>query len=838
MRKSRISIALHTGAAVAAILVSPQVMAQSADDTSVNDSAVETGGVIMVTARKRQESLQDVPMAITALSAAKIERAGINNIQGVIKQTPSLQFDKGFSPQDNRVSIRGLPGNSGRPSVAILIDGIDYTTESIGTAGGGNLMDLRLFDFERIEVVKGPQSALYGRSAFGGAINYVPKEPGDEFGGSVGGELGLYGRAEVKGALDLPVDETLSLRVNGVYTRDGGYYRNSVTGNKLGGYEAFGGSVSAKWEPNDAGKIVARVTYSDDHEEQRAAKYYGLANGVSTQLASPAGVVGQRIGSGTIPAFVYGYAKGYIYNEDVPVAISADPKDPTGQTDYPGAHTRNIFATIHGEYDLGFADLSSWTGWARSKGTTVSDVDYHGQVLSQTALPAPGGLGEYSSNGYNGFWQFDISTKTTQMNQEFRLSSMDGGPFRWAVGGLYWYEKVEQLDRRLLSYGLGTGASAWLNVAQLGGRSPIAGKVGRTSEHLSGYGMAEYDILPTLTASVEARYAKESYDYLFGQTVAIAGTGNLALGPRPIVYVGSAGKASASTTYFAPRGILSWKPSTDMMFYASAARGVKPGGLTQVGTVDKDLGTYKPERVSNYELGAKFTFMNGKGYLNLAGFHMDYTDKQASTLVPVDLSISSQGALSVTTNAGKATIDGLEVEFGIEPVRGLTVSGGYTYLDAQYKDFVYNSTSTFDPARTGSCTIKTVGTTQVCETDLSGNGIEGASKHSGTATANYTTAVTGELDGFLEVSGTYRGPRWSDPYNAWKLRPITLVDVKLGITSEQYNLTFYVDNVFDNRRIQSATSLLDVAAGSFGPLNMVAYLPDPRRAGVRFNYNF
>ncbi|MEE4453685.1 TonB-dependent receptor [Novosphingobium resinovorum] len=837
MRKSGISLVLQSTVALAAMLMASQAAAETAAAPADDSAAVDAGGVIMVTARKRQESLQDVPIAISAISAEKIERQGINSVQGIIKQQPSLQFDKGFSPQDNRISIRGLPGNSGRPAVAILIDGIDYTTESLATSGGGNLMDLRLFDFERIEVVKGPQSALYGRSAFGGAINYVPKEPGDEFGGSAGGELGLYGRAEAKAALNLPINETLAMRVNGVYTRDGGYYRNSVTGNKLGGYEAWGGSVAVKWQPNDAGKVIARLTYSNDHEEQRAAKYYGLANGLSTQLATPADVVGQKIGTSTIPASVYGYRKGYVENEDVPIAFSADPSDPTGKSDYPGARTKNLFASIHGEYDLGFADLSTWTGYTRSTGTTKADVDYFGRALTQVSYPAPGGLGEYSSDGHNGFWQFDISTKTAQINQEVRLSSMDGGPLRWAVGGLYWWEKVEQLDRRIVSYGLGINASAWLNLAQQGGSSPIADTVGRTSEHISGYGLVEYDILPTLTASVEGRYAKESYDYLFGRSVAI-GSGDFTQGTLPIVFGGSRGTASASTTYFAPRGILSWKPSRDMMFYASAGRGVKPGGISQAGTVDIDLGTYKPERVSNYEVGAKFTFLNGRGYLNLAGFHMDYSNKQASTLVPVDTSISSQGALSVTTNAGKATIDGLEAEFGIEPVHGLTISGGYTYLDAQYKDFVYNTTSTFDPARTGTCTIMTVGSTQVCQIDLSGNGIEGASKHSGNITANYSMEVSDTAKAFVEATTTYRGKRWSDPYNAWKLHSYALVDVKAGITSDTYNVTFYVDNVFDNRTIQSAMSLLDVAAGSFGPLNMVAYMPEPRRAGVRFSYNF
>jgi len=834
MRSLRIG-SYFTGTAFIALAAAQPALAQ--DPVALEEeAAADSPGEIIVTARKRAESLQDVPIAVDAFSGAMIEREGMSNIEDLIELSPSLNFDKGFSPQDNRVSIRGLPGNSGRPAVGILIDGIDYTTESIATAGGGNLMDVRLFDFERIEVVKGPQSALYGRSAFGGAINYVPKEPGNTFGGQLSGELGLYGRAELRGAIDIPVDETLSVRVNGTYTRDGGYYRNSVTGNRLGGYEAWGGTVSAKWEPNSGTKIVARLTYSDDQADQRPAKYYGLNTGMSVALPTPADVIGQVVGTAPLPASVPGYRKGVIRNENVPIAFSPDPADPSGKSDYPGVHTKNIFAVLRGEFDLGIADLSTWTGYARSKGTTVSDVDYFGRQLTAAPLPAPGGLGEYSATDGNGLWQFDIDTKVQQFNQEIRLSNLDGDTFRWAVGGLFWWEKVRQVDRRILSYGI-PGGSAWLNLAQLGGRSPIGDTVGRTTKHMSGYALAEYDILHNLSISVEGRYAKEDYDYLFGRTVAI-GSGDLTQGPRPIVFAGAGGEAKASTTYFAPRAILSYKPTDNMMFYASAARGIKPGGISQVGTVDIDLGTYQPERLSSYEFGGKLTLLDGKARINFAIFHMDYSDKQASTLLPVPFSLSPQGALSVTTNAGKATVDGQEVEFFVQATPEFSLSGSYTHLNPKYKEFVYNTTSSFDPARTGKCNIIQVGTQPTCEIDLSGNVMENASKHSAVMTATYKTGLTDTVDGFLQVTGKYRSSRFADQYNAWKLKANTLVDLKLGVETSQWDVTLYVDNVLDDRTITSAVSLLDVAGGSFGPLNLVAYMPDPRRAGLRLNYKF
>jgi outer membrane cobalamin receptor len=164
--KNRIATLLFSGAG-AAILSQPPAQAQSAPETR------EGLEEITVTARRREESLQEAPLSITAFGSEQIERAGIAGFGDVAKLTPSLVFDQDFGANDTRPSIRGLPATRGRPPVGILIDGIDVSSEAIATAGGGNLLNLRLLDLERIEVVKGPQSALYGRVAFGGAVNYV-----------------------------------------------------------------------------------------------------------------------------------------------------------------------------------------------------------------------------------------------------------------------------------------------------------------------------------------------------------------------------------------------------------------------------------------------------------------------------------------------------------------------------------------------------------------------------------------------------------------------------------------------------------------------------------------
>ena len=225
---------------------------------------------IVVTARKKEENLQDVPIAVEALTGDQIQRQGITGIEDIVKFSPSVQFDTSYNPTDTRVNIRGLSATRGRSNVAFLVDGIDVTTENVIAAGSGLLANQRLLnDIERIEIVKGPQSALYGRAAFAGAINYVTKDPGDEFESDLRLDLAEDGYMEGALALGGPViGDVLGLRANGVYWNDEGQYTNSVSGNPIGGGDGWGTSLTAVVTPDDRWKFKARVEYSDDHYDQ------------------------------------------------------------------------------------------------------------------------------------------------------------------------------------------------------------------------------------------------------------------------------------------------------------------------------------------------------------------------------------------------------------------------------------------------------------------------------------------------------------------------------------------------------------------------------------------
>ena len=174
-----------------------------------------------------------------------------------------MQFDRSFGPSDTRITIRGLSNTRGRSNVAFLVDNIDVTTENLIVAGSGLLANRRLLtDVERIEIVKGPQSALYGRAAFAGAINYITKEPGDVFEGTTRVDFAQDGFQQVDGAVGGPVSDTLGMRLTGFWYNQDGHYVNQMSGDDVGGSGGSGAALSAVWKPDDITKVKVRGEYS------------------------------------------------------------------------------------------------------------------------------------------------------------------------------------------------------------------------------------------------------------------------------------------------------------------------------------------------------------------------------------------------------------------------------------------------------------------------------------------------------------------------------------------------------------------------------------------------
>jgi len=228
---------------------------------------------IVVTVRKKGESLQDVPMAVSAMGADEIERKGIKDIDDIAKFSTSLQFDESFAQSDTRIAVRGLSPTRGRQNVALLVDGIDVSSESITSSGGSLLLNTRLVDVERIEVVLGPQMALYGRSAFNGAIQYITKDAADTFEADLKIDAGYSEQFEARqyeaiGGISGPIlGDALGYRLNAAWWDDEGFYENEITNSRIGGASGIGAALTLNSDIGDRLSMKFRAEYTDDDSQ-------------------------------------------------------------------------------------------------------------------------------------------------------------------------------------------------------------------------------------------------------------------------------------------------------------------------------------------------------------------------------------------------------------------------------------------------------------------------------------------------------------------------------------------------------------------------------------------
>jgi len=505
---------------------------------------------IVVTTRKREESLQDIPVAVEAITADTIATKGIVDLESLLSQSASVILDRGFAPQDQRIVIRGLSPTRGRQNVAVLVDDIDISSETLGaTAGGSLLINPRLFDIERVEIVKGPQNALYGRSAFAGAVNFITKKPGDTFEARVSSDLGTEGQREISGAVSGPVTDSLKLGFSGVLWNHDGFYRNSITGGRMGGGDGNAVSGTLVWEVTDGLSLTARVERSDDQFEITpfANGFYPDGDGAQGLGQAPLINANSRVQLNhlfAVPDLAqYDPAVGEFCPEsnptcnlsrvtsqtailgikgEVPGADSLQPRmseDPrtcgedypdslAGCSDYPGTDREVTRGSLTVDWDLGTLALKSLSHYA------TTDTEQHEGSEDQSA----------STGTATG--ELHVFNETDLFSQEFRVLSKGDGPLRWVVGALYWNEDVDVADgsATCLDYSgfpslNGSCGAAWRNVV-VGGPLPMGAPIpladpmavplnparwARETTHYSIYGHIDWEFAESLTLSVEAR---------------------------------------------------------------------------------------------------------------------------------------------------------------------------------------------------------------------------------------------------------------------------------------------------------------------------------------------
>ena len=426
MKKTAFLASAMTGLVIMATPATAQVQPAEGEQAEAAGD-----GIILVTARRRAESVQDVPIAIEAISSEQIEARGIANVEDIAKYTPGLVFDRGISLQDTRPVIRGLPATRGRPPVGVLLDGIDISTEALGNAGGGSLLNSRLLDLERIEVVKGPQSALYGRAAFAGAINYITKRPSSTLEGELRASYASFDTYNLGASFGGPISDNLGFRFNLAHAESDGDYDNPVGGGDLNAYENTGGSIGLEFQGDSSFNAYFRASYAEYEYSQSALQVISGATPGNVSRPGPDTPEGQAIAAGIAGGALAATA----LPSNVPprqtltftgvTGLSLDPR--TGE-DLPGSDGSTFTATMNMSVDLGGFELVYNGGYILQDERLIYDGDFFGV--------APTTFGGGTAERLNLFDYVDFENETEIVNQEVRFQNLASDPFRWAVGGL------------------------------------------------------------------------------------------------------------------------------------------------------------------------------------------------------------------------------------------------------------------------------------------------------------------------------------------------------------------------------------------------------------------
>ncbi|CAH0495291.1 TonB-dependent receptor [Novosphingobium sp. CECT 9465] len=779
--------------------INPPSAGQSAAEGSADSG-------IVVTARRREERLQEVPVSIAVLTADQIERQGVRSVADIARLTPGLQVSQGFGPDDVRPTLRGISTLRGRPSVALLEDGIDSNSAAIGTAGGGSLMNMQLLDLERVEVVRGPQSTLYGRNAFAGAINYVTKRPTHTFEGGVQAQSMTYDAQDIGGYINAPLSDTLAVRINAGYHQFGGFYRNATNGAAVGEEESFGVRAQVLFEPTANLSFLLRYGYTSSRNGQAAASL-------------------QTFNATTPGGFKY-----------VSGPVTGEPDNITFFGDLPGLESDIHRGSLDVELDLGGVSLHATTYGLAYDASQGIDAAW-GQ---EPALPF----------GFSVRQLFLADMKTRQISQELRLQNEGQSRLKWLVGAYFLHENAELTDKteaffascanRLASVRPLIGCSNGLNNVVRAPSDPAIFPYSfekRKTMHISGYASLGYEVLDGLTFTGEARLARETIDVAHApvaRSFALLGFASFTGGPfKAANFLPTGGyvlppteTASASITYFNPRVAVNYKVSPDLMIYGSYAKGTKPGGFAQITNTERyDLSRYGPEKLYSWELGVKGSAFDRKLIFDLAGFYSIYRDQQINFNQIVNIG-GINVAQTAVGNAGRARSYGLEMQLALHPIDPLYLNISYAHTISQYTDFVLDADSAAVALFPGG--------------DVSGNYLPDVPKDAVTVDARFVQPVSGDDKVVFQITESYLGRRFinSDSTNQAYLPSYFQTDASIGIESDRWSLALFARNLFDDDTPRAAFRYLNLASATASDQAAVVMLAPRRQLGVRAGIRF
>jgi iron complex outermembrane receptor protein len=572
----------------------------------------DLNGDIIVTAQRRKERLQDVPVAITAISGTTLREMGASNINDVIARTPGIQFQSPAGAAGFPVfNIRGVTlldfSYTNEGSVAIYADDIYQGNPAFATQ--------QLFDINRVEVLRGPQGTLYGRNATGGLVSYIANRPTSTWSGNVLAQYGSDNDVVLETAVSGPLSDQLRVRVAGRFNRNDGYQLNQVTNTRLASVDhAVGLRGTVEADLSSTATLSLTGSYSNTGGSEDGRGSFGTRN--------PANL-SQSCSTSQILASLCANAAGF--RDPDP-----DPRRPYSELASIPYAMEAVSGVARLEVDLGFAQLTSLTGYEWGRKTDGIDVD--------AAAVA----------GTNLMVRYFIDHK--QFSQEVRLGG-ETGRLKWLVGGFYY------TDRRFFT--------AELTKLSTGNYSD------QTIESISGFAQATFAATDTLNLTAGGRYTSDTktLEDLALVRNPVPGTRN-----GTVLFLAS-GKITPSK--FTWRLGLDWHVTPTAMLYASAATGFKTGGWnTSLVTSLAAIGPVASENITTYEAGLKSQWLDRQLTLNLTGYYTDYRNIQAAASIPCTDTSCLSPTIGVYLNIGNAKIYGAEAELIMRPSPNFTVNLG------------------------------------------------------------------------------------------------------------------------------------------------------------------
>lgn len=648
---SRHSALVTSAMLTIALAMSPApAYAQAAEDVKADEGSPAD---IVVTAQRREQKLQDVGISVSVLGSKALGDLNITNATDIARAIPNLKYNA-YSSTQVVFNVRGVSqndyGDQQEPPVAVYQD--DAYASSINTAS------FPIFDLARVEALRGPQGTLFGRNATGGAVQFISNQPTKDWGGYVTGTYGRYNQTILEGAISGPLGETLGIRIAGIYDHDTGFIKSLVPGiPDRGANNHFALRSILAWEPSSDFKARLTVRYAKANKERQAGLY-------SSEPACPnAQFQGEFLATSVTCAYWVGFgtpgpgttATGF-RNDAITPSRGGTPF--ATQETSPSYVNRSLFGSTL-RLDAAFGNFDF-----------VSITDY--QHLSKFYVEG----GDASPDLGVVFFQ---GAKSNQVSQEFRLSTKFGA--NQLVIGAY----------GLIIDGDFTGKFA----SPFYGYDPSVAFSQRT-ESVAIFAQDELELSDKVKLIGGLRYWRDKKRGNYVGTEPSTGVG-INFGPGGTTYSSfgvlqpltgilvNGGSATPTFSGLTARAEIDYKPTDDILLYASYNRGSKSGGFTfSTGTPFAGFETaflngipYKPEVLDSYEVGLKST-LSRFSTLNLAAFIYHYKNYQAFAQV---------GPIQSVINL-PATAKGLEAELNVRPADGLSLQVGASFLESKVKNIL------------------------------------------------------------------------------------------------------------------------------------------------------